>query len=65
MYRQDYVLNNLQGVIYHKTQPTNPKVIHFFFLLRWNSVVNFIYLFIVYLSRNNFLTIELVILSYE
>ena len=23
MYKQDLALNNLQGLIYHKTQPTN------------------------------------------
>ena len=40
MYKQDWTLNNLQGLIYHKTQPTNIIIavvttnLFFFFIIR-------------------------------
>ena len=35
MYKEDLALNNLQGLIYHKTQPTNQ---HQVVLIVWNFI---------------------------
>ena len=36
MYKEDLALNNLQGLICHKTQPTKSNQIQIIYLLQYN-----------------------------
>ena len=38
MYKQDLALNNLQGLIYHKIQPTKPVNIPRILVCAWTNV---------------------------